>query len=288
MKKIYLLIGLTSLFASELEVDGDLTVTGTIQNDSLQQVIAELQAQITMLQNQLGLVPDCEGIIGGSAQFDTCGICQGDNSLCTVYDIDGNFYNYIEIGNQTWMTENLKTTHYRNGDSIDYFNNTYVPQNTGAYFPTASFQKFGYLYNWYAAVDSRGVCPEGWHVPSIEEYKQLIVYLRTTYLDDSSQIELQTSIPVGGFLKSASSDYWNPPNTQASNLSGFSAKGAGYRSSNNGTYQSAYEWGDYWTSTSSLNGGSLPVQVRLFFDNANIYLMGNGGEGGSSIRCIQN
>ena len=143
MKKIYLLIGLTCLFANELEVDGDLTVTGTIQNDSLQQVITELQAQIvalqsqiTILQNQLGLVADCNGVIGGDATIDQCGVCDNDSSNdcvqdctglwggdaqdCTITDIDGNEYEIVQIGTQVWMAENLRTTSYKNGESIFY------------------------------------------------------------------------------------------------------------------------------------------------------------------------
>ncbi len=86
MKKIYLLIGISCLFANELEVDGDLTVTGNIQAgtiDSVQQTIIELQAQIaslqsqiTFLQQQLGLI-DCMGVVGGDAEIDCNGVCNG-------------------------------------------------------------------------------------------------------------------------------------------------------------------------------------------------------------------
>ena len=78
----------------------------------------------------------------------------------TVTDIDGNVYQTVQIGDQFWMAENLKVTHYQNGDEIpcNVYNDD--PSNAAIY---------GRLYNWYAVDDERGICPEGWHVPSDDE-----------------------------------------------------------------------------------------------------------------------
>lgn len=72
-------------------------------------------------------------------------------------------YPTVQIGDQVWMAENLKATHYRNGDAIstdDYA----VYDNNESHIDT-----YGYLYNWHAVNDSRGLAPKGWHIPSKEE-----------------------------------------------------------------------------------------------------------------------
>ena len=102
----------------------------------------------------------------------------------TVSDIDGNIYHYIVIGTQTWMVENLKTIHYRNGDAIP---NVTISLDwdvlvTGAYcwynndVPTYK-AAYGALYNWYVVNDSRNIAPAGWHVPTDAEWTILIDFL---------------------------------------------------------------------------------------------------------------
>ena len=97
----------------------------------------------------------------------------------TVTDIDGNVYKTIKIGDQIWMAENLRVTHYINGDAIKKINYSrrMIPNGDGEYCAYDNFEinadTFGYLYNWYAVTDSRKIAPEGWHVPTDEEIKQL-------------------------------------------------------------------------------------------------------------------
>jgi len=97
----------------------------------------------------------------------------------TVTDIDGNVYQTIKIGDQWWMAENLKVTHYRNSDPIPHVTDggTWSYLFTGAYCEydnnPANVAIYGRLYNWYAVGDSRNIAPEGWHVPSDDEWKQL-------------------------------------------------------------------------------------------------------------------
>jgi hypothetical protein len=89
----------------------------------------------------------------------------------TVTDIDGNVYHTITIGDQVWMIENLKTTRYRNGDSIpNVIESTYwIFLNSGVYCnynnDTAYVETYGRLYNWYAAIDPRNIAPEGLESP---------------------------------------------------------------------------------------------------------------------------
>jgi len=98
-------------------------------------------------------------------------------------DIDGNIYQTIQIGNQEWMAENLKVTQYRNGDAIPHLTDSgsWVMTSSGAYCvynnTPANAETYGNLYNWYAVDDSRNIAPEGWHVPTDDEIKELEMYL---------------------------------------------------------------------------------------------------------------
>jgi uncharacterized protein (TIGR02145 family) len=108
--------------------------------------------------------------------------CKDDDEPMTVKDIDGNVYKIIKIGNQVWMTENLKVTRYRNGDAIPYVtnNSSWEALTSGAYCHysnAASVDAHGRLYNWFAATDSRNIAPKGWHVPTHAEWQILRDYL---------------------------------------------------------------------------------------------------------------
>ena len=86
----------------------------------------------------------------------------------TVADIDENVYETVQIGDQIWMAENLRTTHYKNGDEITLYDPDNNPSNSEIY---------GKLYNWSNATDSRGICMEGWHLSSDEEWIVLEEYI---------------------------------------------------------------------------------------------------------------
>ncbi|ALO17295.1 Microbial collagenase precursor [Salinivirga cyanobacteriivorans] len=101
----------------------------------------------------------------------------------TVTDIDGNVYNTVVLGNQEWMAENLKTTTYNNGTAISLVTNNSDWQNntTGAYSwyendETQYANTYGALYNWYA-VNTGNLCPDGWHIPTDDEWKTLEMHL---------------------------------------------------------------------------------------------------------------
>jgi uncharacterized protein (TIGR02145 family) len=140
----------------------------------------------------------------------------------TVSDIDGNVYNILEIGSQWWMAENLKVTHYRNGDPIPNVvdKTDWNDLSSGAYCSydndDGNIAIYGLLYNWYAVDDSRIIAPEGWHVPSRAEWQILIDYLGG-------------SNNAGGKMKESGTTHWRSPNTGATNESGFSALPGGAR-----------------------------------------------------------
>ena len=150
--------------------------------------------------------------------------------LQSVTDIDGNVYRTVVIGTQNWMAENLKVTKYRNGDNITHVTtNSDWPNDTdGAYGyysnNTTNIDTYGMLYNWYAVDNSSGLCPEGWHVPTSDEYNALKTHLGTN---------------VGQKMKEAGTEHWNGTTTGTdSNSSGFTALPAGLRTSSAGTFSS--------------------------------------------------
>ncbi|MBZ0203697.1 MAG: fibrobacter succinogenes major paralogous domain-containing protein [Ignavibacteria bacterium] len=137
-----------------------------------------------------------------------------NKSISQVTDFDGNVYKTLIIGNQEWMAENLNIEHYRNGDVIPQVQdeNQWNNLTTGAwcYYENNSDngKTFGKLYNWYAVNDSRGLAPEGWHIPSDSDWLQLSDYLGGKDV-------------AGGKMKATA--LWDTPNTGATNESGFTA-----------------------------------------------------------------
>ncbi len=139
----------------------------------------------------------------------------------TITDIDGNTYRTVQIGEQCWMAENLKVTHYRNGDQIPEVTDSLAwIRLTGAHCSynndTTYVATYGRLYNWYAVSDSRNLAPAGWHVPSDGEWQTLVDYLGGDAV-------------AGGKLKESGTSHWQSPNTGATNESGFTALPGGYR-----------------------------------------------------------
>lgn len=200
-----------------------------------------------------------------------------DLTYGSVTDIDGNVYKTIVIGTQTWMAENLKTTKYRNGNSIGTtipasLNTTAesTPKYQWAYAGNESnVATYGRLYTWYAATDSRNVCPTGWHLPTDTEWNIL-----TTYLGGEG---------AGGKLKESGTTHWNTPNTGATNSSGFTALPGGYRYYD-GTFINIGSYG-YWWSPWYVTGSAWARAMYYNFIGASRY--SDGGSSGFSVRCLR-
>jgi len=207
-----------------------------------------------------------------------------------VTDIDGNLYQTIKIGNQWWMMENLKVTHYRNGDAIPNVTDgsTWSGLTTGAYCnynnDVNNVATYGRLYNWDAAVDSRNIAPVGWHVPTDEEWKQLEMYLGMSQTEADATGWRGTD--EGGKLKEVGTAHWVSPNTGATNESGFSASPGGGRYGNGyfhnmdlaALFCSSTEGSNYSAWYRSLDYGSS--QVYRYDDLSKHY--------GFSVRCVRN
>jgi uncharacterized protein (TIGR02145 family) len=197
-------------------------------------------------------------------------------------DIDGNIYPTIKIGNQIWIASNIKTRHYRDGSIIQKVEDQSVwdSQTSGALciFNNDSitfYNNLGYLYNWYAVTDTRGLCPTGWHVPSNSDWNNLITYLGGTDV-------------AGGKLKEIGTTHWSSPNTEATNISGFTARGGGYRSVFvlvPGQFAGLQLYGFWWSTNQS---GDNAYKLRLQWDNGKTYFVASVPKTmGYSVRCIK-
>jgi len=169
---------------------------------------------------------------------------------------DGNEYNWVQIGDQVWMAENLAYLPSVNmvADGSEdaagsyYYVYGYDGTNVAEAKATDNYTTYGVLYNWTAAMDGeassttnpsgiQGVCPAGWHLPSDAEWTEL-----TDYLGGESV--------AGGKLKETGTTHWASPNTDATNETGFTALPGGYRGSN-GTFNYIGYFGYWWSASES-------------------------------------
>ena len=215
----------------------------------------------------------------------------------TVTDIDGNVYETVILGEQLWMAENLKTTHYQNGDDIPHVINTSDWDNlsTGAYCEYENNQInseiYGRLYNWYTIDDSRGVCPEGFHVPSDDEFKQLEMFLGMSQ-QEANNVSFRGTDQ--GSQLAGRADLWNDgdlENNPAFDSTGFAAIPGGARSGENINFIDMNIWGDYWSSTTQdpNNPNIWGSWVRNFaWYNSAVHRQVCDRHYGMAIRCLTN
>jgi len=216
-------------------------------------------------------------------------VLYGEAGACI--DIDGNVYETVQIGEQVWMAENLKVTHYNDGSEIPNITNDgdWGSLSAGAYGvynnDPLNADIYGNLYNWYAVDDDRGVCPSGWHIPSDEEFMELEMYLGMSEEEANSTSWRGTN---EGSKLAGNSDLWNSgdlENNSEFGTSGFSAFPAGYRSTNGFYYDIDYR--SYFWSSSEFN--SYKAWYRyLFYSNSNVSRFTNFKHYGFSIRCLGN
>jgi uncharacterized protein (TIGR02145 family) len=208
--------------------------------------------------------------------------CNGQTSLT----YDGRTYDLVEIGGQCWFADNLATDQYRNGDPIPtgLDNTAWSTITNGAFSIAYNINNYdstyGKLYNWYTTVDTRGLCPTGWHVPTDCEWM---------YLEGSLGMSLANQVSIGsrgsnegGGLKATT--LWNSPNSGANNSTGFSAQAGGSRNYD-GTYGSMGTNGFWWSS----NGyDSNTAWDRKLYDYNPVIARDNDIKRyGFSIRCLK-
>ena len=208
--------------------------------------------------------------------------CNGQTSLT----YDGRTYDLVEIGGQCWFADNLATDQYRNGDLIptglDYTTWPYTTEGAYAIYNNdpANDITYGKLYNWYTTVDTRGLCPTGWHVPTDCEWMFLEGSLGMSVADQESIGFRGTT--EGGALKITT--IWNLPNSGATNSSGFTALPGGYRDFSGNYYHLGH--GCNWWST--INFGSDNAWSRnMDTVSSNVSRNNYKKQDGFSVRCLR-
>jgi len=192
-----------------------------------------------------------------------------------VQDIDGNVYSTVVIGKQVWMAENLRTSSYKNGNKIFFAKDesAWYSSEVGTYCYQCHEPEydavFGKLYNKYIA-KSQDVCPTGWHLPSSQEWNQMLDYLGGENV-------------AGGKMKKVATDLWLYTSDNATNSSGFSGLPGGHYvsvGSNTGCNVSNMTYSGYWWSSNNqvfeLNGSRDNVRITTALPTY-----------GYSIRCVR-
>ena len=210
-----------------------------------------------------------------------------------LYDYDGNAYKYVRIGSNYWMIQDLRTTHYANGDDIPHITDdaAWLADTTGAYCWYENDAKYketyGALYNWYA-VDHASVLPyftnylgvqnAGWRVPTRADYDDLVAGLGGT--DDDA----------GGFAKEMGYEHWDSPNAGATDTLGFRTRGNGNRHVDTESllvhgFINAKVFDDKWTSE-AVNAADA-YSIYSTYINNNFEDWSHEKYGGMAVRCCK-
>ncbi|MBU8892508.1 MAG: hypothetical protein KOO66_06995 [Bacteroidales bacterium] len=197
-----------------------------------------------------------------------------EGDIIQVQDYDGNWYNTLKIGNQIWLKENLKTTHYSNGDPIENgdgidINSEFSPAYYFNYDNNeANAEIYGRLYTWYAALNA---CPDGWHMATENEWQTLI-----NYIGNENEGRLKST----GILEDGSG-LWKSPNAGATDLHGFSMLPAGFYSAQFYNYFGIGERSMFVYADNGNGGGAFK------YDDDYLTGLGTGLNFGHSVRCIK-
>jgi len=203
---------------------------------------------------------------------------------------DGNEYNWVQIGDQVWMAENLAYLPSVNmvADGSEYAAGSYYyvygydGTNVADAKATDNYATYGVLYNWTAAMEGeassttnpsgiQGVCPAGWHLPSDAEWTVL-----TDYLGGESV--------AGGKLKETGTTHWASPNTGATNETGFTALPGGVRSYD-GIFSGIGDTGYWWSATEGSADDAWYRVVNYYHSGVSRYDYYK--ELGFSVRCLR-
>ena len=195
----------------------------------------------------------------------------------TIKDVDENTYKTVKIGNQVWMAENLRVTHYQNKKPIKEIKNPkdWSTSTEGAYCnynnDCTNVATYGRLYNYYAVSDPQKLCPEGWHVPSLDEWDELIKFTGS-------------DTHAGGNLKEEGTEHWNIPNFCATDIYKFTGLPGGLRDQLGNYFQYKIN-SNFWTSTKL--SAYHTMQINQSFNYAQIFITFNSDKTGLSVRCIK-
>lgn len=186
-------------------------------------------------------------------------------------DVDGNQYKVVKIGNQTWMAENLKAIHYRDGTKVSsyrYYNNDSLTYKA----------MYGVLVNWDEASNDK-LCPTCWHLPSNNEWTTLNTYLGGTVI-------------AGGKLKESGTTHWKDPNTGATNESGFTALPGGELTgglNSSKSYTPLNEVAAWWSRNQYVNMLVVYYAYAMYlgYDNTTSSIHSEAKQNYLSVRCLK-
>ena len=252
--------------------------------------IVPLQNQINQLQNEINQQQHIIDSLQTAASLSTCG-------SITVSDYDGNVYNTVRIGNQCWMRENLRTTHYANGTEIALgtSTSTITPYRYNPNDDASNVITYGYLYNWPALMKGaasseanpsgvQGICPNGWHVPSDAEWTQLTDFLgsQSQYQCNSSSTNIAKALASTMGWNSNSDDCTVGNTPSNNNTSGFSALPAGMYFGTPYNYANcAYLW------SATEENESYSYVHKLVYNRTSLSTDGTIKYCGCSVRCVR-
>lgn len=247
----------------------------------------------------------------------------GDSHSCPdipiVTDHEGNVYNTVQIGNQCWLRENLRTmTSPSTGTYLMTpadVNNTYTGKQARWYnndSATYAPMNYGLLYNWNAAVDTfntaygetsvnsntssaisvnfnkqrRGICPEGWHLPSDAEWTQLANYVGSVsdYQCDGNSSNIAKALSSTSGWKTSTNNCVVGNDQSTNNATAFSAVPAGYCRISSFNYASNYAF--FWSSTESSSYSRNAYTHYLSYQTVNLGRNDSGKDFGRSVRCV--
>jgi uncharacterized protein (TIGR02145 family) len=219
-----------------------------------------------------------------------------------ITDYDGNIYNTVFIGRQLWMAENLRSIHFADGSPIPLVQENTAWNALGESGKAYCWYEdndpigivFGNLYTWNAALNGatpselnpsgiQGVCPDGWHLPSDGEWKDLEIHLGMSP-DDADIFYGDRGTDEGGKLKVSDEEYWASPNTDATNESRFTALASGYRLQN-GTYNGFGYITIFWTATRRDADEGLARYLQ--YDSPMVLNGAWHNNFGLSVRCVK-
>ena len=193
-----------------------------------------------------------------------------------IWDVNGNRYSTVLIGNDLWMAENLRATNLRNGEPIPLMQSAsdWTETDLAAYSIYDNMVEhsgtFGLLYNGYAVQHPSGICPEGWMVPEESHWQSLADHLGGAET-------------AGRALKAAR--YWDVISPNAFNSSGFSALPAGYRSSGNGYFLLLRALSGWWSFTDEKRAVLNAFMLHAASDELTNHSVSPNS--GYAIRCVK-
>ena len=215
----------------------------------------------------------------------------------TVTDVDGNTYNTVQIGQQCWMKENLRTTRYADSTEIPAGNAysytdpyRYAPNNYEGNVPT-----YGYLYNWAAVMHGssssshnpsrvQGICPTGWHVPSDAEWTQLTDYVssQSQYVCGNDNTYIAKALSGTTMWSSSTTTCAVGKTPSNNNSTGFSILPAGGYNSVNDVFGDSAK---FWSATKY--GSGYAYDRVLYYSNPYVGRYYCSENLGYSVRCVR-